>query len=86
MQVQKKTEASTRLLGTKAANAQKIIQYLYVKPRINAEKIANLLTISPASSYSLIKDLENIGILKEVTGAQRGRVYVFDEYLKIFTH
>ena len=36
------------------------------------------------SAYKLIVDLEKLEILKEVTGSQRGRVYVFDNYLKLF--
>jgi len=28
--------------------------------------------------------MENLGILKEITGAQKGRVYLFKEYLDLF--
>jgi hypothetical protein len=36
------------------------------------------------SGYKLIEAMEKIEILKEVTGGQRGRLYVFENYLKIF--
>jgi hypothetical protein len=36
------------------------------------------------SSYKLITDLERLNILKEMTGGQRGRMYVFEDYLKLF--
>ena len=41
--------------------------------------------VSPASAYKLIADLERFGILKEVTGGRRSRMYVFDAYLKLFS-
>lgn len=36
------------------------------------------------SSYKLIAELEKLGILKEIIGAQRNRMYLFERYLKLF--
>jgi hypothetical protein len=36
------------------------------------------------SAYKLIEAMEKIEMLKEVTGGQRGRMYVFENYLKLF--
>ena len=33
---------------------------------------------------AFINDLEKLQILKEVTGGQRGRAYVFEDYLNLF--
>jgi Fic family protein len=71
-------------LGSRAANAKRIVDYLYKRPVINADKVHEIADISMPSSYKLISDLEKIDILKEVTGGQRGRMYVFDNYLKLF--
>jgi len=51
---------------------------------INAEKVGKIAGISMPLSYKLIEVLEKIEILKEVTGGQRGRMYVFENYLKLF--
>jgi cell filamentation protein, protein adenylyltransferase len=40
--------------------------------------------VSAASAYKLIADLERFGILREITGAKRGKMYAFDAYLKLF--
>lgn len=40
--------------------------------------------ISPASVYKLIGDLEQFGILKEITGGKRGKLYVYYDYLQLF--
>jgi hypothetical protein len=36
------------------------------------------------SAYKLIELLEKIDLLKEVTGGQRKRMYVFEDYIKLF--
>jgi len=84
LQLQKFVEDSIQSLRSRAANAKKVLDYLYNKPVINAEKVSKIAKISMPSSYKLIVDLEKIKILKEVTGGQRGRLYVFDNYLKLF--
>lgn len=84
LQLQKLTDAKIQKLGSRAANAQKVTHYLYQRPVINAEKMRNITGISLPSAYALLKDLEQLEILEEVTGSQRGRVYVYSDYLKIF--
>ncbi|MBN1970163.1 MAG: hypothetical protein JW870_12410 [Candidatus Delongbacteria bacterium] len=48
---------------------------------IKADKVSEVGSISIPSSYKLISDLEKLNVLKENTGGQRSRVYVFDNYL-----
>jgi len=84
LQLQKKVEKEIQELGSRAANAKKIVDFLYKRPVITADKVHELADISKPSAYKLISELEKIGILKEVTGGQRGRKYVFDHYLKLF--
>ena len=84
MQLQKQNDIKIQGLGSRAANAQKITNYLYVRPIINAEKVSELSGISKPSAYKLISSMEKIGILKEITGGQRGRTYVFENYLSLF--
>lgn len=36
------------------------------------------------TAYNLIAELENIGIIKEITGASRGKLYAFDDYITLF--
>lgn len=36
------------------------------------------------SAYKLIADMERLGILKETTGGQRGRVYTLQRYINLF--
>lgn len=84
LQLQKTVEANIQKLGSRAVNAKKAVDYLYNRPVINAEKLSKITEISMPSAYKLIKDLEKFDILKEITGSPRGRVYVFDNYLRLF--
>ena len=85
LQLQRSVETSLQTLGSRAANAQKVMQYLYRKPITNAAKVAEVAGISSASAYKLIASLEKLGILNETTGGQRGRTYEFTNYLKLFS-
>ncbi len=84
LQLQKSTETKLQTLGSRAANAKKVIDFLYKRPIINAEKVSELTGISMPTAYKLIADLERMEILKEITGGQRGRTYVYEEYFQIF--
>lgn len=84
LQLQKQTDDKLQTLGSRLGNAQKVTDFLYQKPLINAEKVCEITGISAPSAYALIRDLEKMGILHEVTGGQRSRVYMFEDYLNIF--
>ncbi|MFW0714971.1 Fic family protein [Pedobacter sp. N23S346] len=84
LQLQKQIDTKIQSLGSRAGNAQKIMLYLYQRPVIQAHMVASVTGMSAATGYKLLADLEKLNILKEVTGAQRGKLYVFKEYLAYF--
>lgn len=84
LKLQKQVEAEIQTLGSRASNAQKVLHYLYQRPLIDAARVGKVAEVSPASAYKLIFDLEQFGILREITGGKRGKHYVFDNYLRLF--
>jgi Fic family protein len=84
LQLQKQVDIDIQSLGSRALKAKKVIDYLYKRPMITADKVSEVASISMPSSYKLISDLEKLNVLNEKTGGQRSRVYVFDNYLKLF--
>jgi len=84
LRLQKVSEIKINTLGSRAANAQKVLQHLYQKPVINTAAIGRVAGLSAASAYKLAGDMERLGIIKETTGAQRGKSYVFEDYLNLF--
>jgi Fic family protein len=84
LKLQKKVEEQIQTLGSRAANAQKVLHALYRHPIINAAEVGKISKISGASAYKLVADLERLKILREITGGRRGRTYSFDAYVKFF--
>ncbi|MDZ7716977.1 MAG: hypothetical protein U5J95_12260 [Balneolaceae bacterium] len=84
MQLQRDVNNRIQELGGRSANARKVIQALYTKPIMNAEDMQKVTELTLPSVYSLIRDLEDLNILQEITGGQRGRKYIFREYVDLF--
>jgi hypothetical protein len=47
-------------------------------------KVEELIEKSNVTAYKLIADLEKLDIIKEISGAQRNKLYVFKDYLDLF--
>lgn len=84
LKLQKRIEEQLQTLGSRAANAQKVVHHLYQFPVVGAQQIGAVAGISTASAYKLVADLERLKILREFTGRDRGRRYIFDSYLDLF--
>jgi len=84
LKLQKKVDEQIQTLGSRAANAQKVLHALYRHPVINAADVGRIAKISAASAYKLVADLERLKVLREITGGRRGRTYLFDSYVKFF--
>jgi Fic family protein len=84
LKLQKQVEVEIQTLGSRTVNAQKVINYLYQRPIIDAAKVTEVVAVSPTSAYKLIVDLVQLGILEEITGGKRGKQYMFTAYLNLF--
>lgn len=84
LKLQKLVENQIQTLGSRTPNAQKVLQYLYKRPIVDAAKVAEVAEISAASSYKLIGELVKFGILEEVKNVRRGKQYMFMQYLDVF--
>ena len=62
----------------------KVLNELYKSPLIDANKIAKIVEISTPSAYKLVDDMQRIGLLVEVTGGKRGKVFLLQNYFNIF--
>jgi len=71
-------------MGRRAELGQKLLIALFSKPIMNAQEIANVLSVSFVTSTRIIKDLEKNKILKEITGFSRNRSFELSEYVELF--
>ncbi len=86
MQLQKNLDLKLKTLGIRRVEAQKIIDFLYTNPVLDASKVGKIIGKSKATHYKLIADLEKLEILKEISGTQRNKLYVFKDYLDLFNN
>lgn len=84
IQVRQKTEAGLLLLGKRAKLGQQLLIELFASPYMNISEAQKRLNVSPTTAGALMKDLEKLGAVKELTGFSRNRMYVFEEYARLF--
>lgn len=71
--------------GKRAEKAQLLLLHLYRRPAITAIQASEMLDVSHQTASALLKKMTDDGILQEVTGYQRNRLFVFTRYLDLFT-
>ena len=65
-------------------NALTLMQFLYQTPVINIKIAAELLGLQHNTAASLVNDFIKHGVLHELSGKQRNRMFWFVEYIMIF--
>jgi Fic family protein len=71
--------------GKKAHNASKLIEFLYQKPIVSISDIIEPLNVSKQTASVLVKEFEEKGILIEITGYERNKLFAFNKYLSIYS-
>lgn len=84
LQLQKNIDIQIRTLGSRAKDAQLLIGYLYQQPIVDASRIEPITKKGKTANYRLLSDLEQLGILKEISGRERNKLYAFTQYLNLF--
>ena len=84
MALQKEYEEIIKEMGSRSANALKLIDSMYQNPFIDITKTAGIIGQSFPTAKTLIENLVEKGILSEITGGRRGKKYVMSKYINIF--
>ncbi len=77
-------EVLPRFSARRQDNAQALMRQLYARPVIDVKWATDTTGASINTAAALIADLVAFGVLVEVTGQRRNRLFVFQEYLDIF--
>lgn len=67
------------------ANVQALMRSLYRAPVTNIKMVTDLIQVQTNTAAALIDDFVKLGILKELTGQKRNRLFIFEEYVRLFT-
>lgn len=84
IELRKEYDTKILTLGSRAKNAQKLLQLMYATPILNARAVEKGLGISFSSANRLLKSLTELGVLNETTGHSRNRLFVLEKYLNLF--
>lgn len=75
----------TKQFGRAAANALIVLERLYSLPMMNVKEIAELAQVSFSAANTLTHRFVEHGILQEITGQARNRMFRYTEYLNLFS-
>jgi len=67
-----------------ATNARRLLDLLYRRPLLDVPLVRDELKVAFGTANKLIDQLADLGIVREVTGRRRDRVFRFDSYLDFF--
>ncbi len=84
LKLQKELDNKLKLLKSREGNARRLVEFMYGQPVFNAAMVEKDLGLSVATIYKLLDTFEKTDIITEFTGAKRGRVFIFDKYMKLF--
>jgi len=71
--------------GERAASALRIHDILQQIPFLTANQLVQHTGLSAPTVNAALSDLERLGIVKEITGRKRGRVFAYQQYLDILS-
>ena len=71
-------------LGRRAHTGLRLFELLLAHPVITASSVMEMIDVSSPTANALVRDLQRIGILKEMTGRQRRRVFSYQDYVDLF--
>jgi Fic family protein len=71
--------------GRKSNSATILLHELFRNPLINVQRVKGVCKLSYKAANDLAADFMNEGILREMTGQSRNRVFVFEKYLNLFS-
>ncbi len=71
--------------GRRAPKARVLLDHLFRTPYVSAADVERALSVSAPTANSLLDSFVRANIVREVTGGQRNRVFVFERYVRLFS-
>ena len=82
--LRKKYDYQIMTLGRKAKLANEFLLILFSDPITSINDASSRLEVSFNAASRLIKDFIGLGILEEITGLSRNRLFVLNDYMRLF--
>jgi Fic family protein len=72
------------VMGQTGANGLKFLALLFQRPLVNVNFVAPHVDVTFPTANRLVARFEELGLLREITGQRRGRMFRYDPYLRLF--
>ena len=72
------------IMGKRSKLGIEVLHRLFKKPVVTIKDVQSMTGLSPKAANDLVRAFVDQKILVETTGYQRNRVFVFDEYVRMF--
>ncbi|MDE0307006.1 MAG: Fic family protein [Albidovulum sp.] len=80
------TDILPRFSSRRQDNAQALMRRLCARPVVDVMDATRLIGTTPNTASALISDFVDYGVLTEATGRRRNRLFVFSEYIALFSN
>lgn len=72
-------------LGAVSENAVKLLNHLYGSPYVRIKDVEAIVGLSNPNAIALIGKMSKLGILTEITGRKRNKIFAYSRYIEAFT-
>jgi len=79
----KKDHQKIDTLKRASSSAHKVHELLQQKAIINATKAAKIINVSVPTARSALNNLKRLGLLKEISGSGKERLYIYEELINL---
>jgi Fic family protein len=77
--------AITDSLGRVAANGHRVLESLYQRPILTVLDVQSLTGTTYPAANQLVSRLMELGIIQEITGYRRNRLFRYEPYIRLFS-
>jgi Fic family protein len=70
--------------GGLGPNHFKLLDLLFMRPLVNVSLVQDRLDISDVTATRLINSLVSLGLIEEITGRKRNRIFRYNDYWRLF--
>ncbi len=70
-------------VGKESMTTHTVVQFLFARPATSINDISQVMNVTYMTAKKIVRKLEDTGILKEITGRKRGKIYLAKDILDI---
>jgi Fic family protein len=74
----------SQVMEEAGTNGLRLLSILFQRPLVNVNLVADALGVTFPTANRLVARFEDLGVLREVTGQRRSRMFRYEPYLRLF--